>query len=339
MKISRLLSLLCLATSLGFFSCTRHVTIESDVHPDGSIDRTITLHEADSTMASKNILGIGASTGWDVQKDTSGKALTYTFHKHFASVDESNRELGSDADTLFHIRSTFEKEFRWFYTYIRYEDTYASLNRFPGEPATDYLTPEDYAFIKRLPPEGKPLSIADSIYLDQLNHKVYDTYAAHTMFTELYNDLLSVFKKYHVDEQSTRKLESQEKNMLKALVKEGDTSDYSLLYTVDSLGIVLPDEARSDYKRQCDAFNKRLEMVSEAGSWNATHIIHMPWEVVTTNADSVAGNTLFWNPPTIKFLLTDYTMSAESRKLNLIPVVVSALILLISVGLLFLKRR
>lgn len=338
MKIHSLISTLSLVGTLAFFSCTRNVTIESDVHPDGSIDRTIVLHEADSAMEKKNILGVNAQQGWDVRKDSSNGKLLITFRKHFASADASNEELNNEADTLFHIRSSFSKQFRWFYTYIKYEDTYASLNRFPGEPANNYLTPEDFAFIQRLPAEGKPMSSADSLYLDQLNHKIYDTYALHTIFTELYNDLDSILKRYHANEMSIQKLHSKRKDLLKALEKDSDTSDYFLLAAVDSLGIPLPKDGRAAYKAKCDELTQRINMASEASTWRVEHIIKMPWTMVSSDADSTSGNTLYWHPPVIKFLLSDYTMSAESRKLNVIPLVISGLIVAVSLFI-FVKGR
>src|SRR5690606_40986778 len=46
------------------------------------------------------------------------------------------------------------------------------------------------------------------------------------------------------------------------------------------------------------------------------HSIEMPWEIVSTNADSVSHNSVYWNPRVVKFLLADYEMYAESRKIN-----------------------
>jgi hypothetical protein len=64
----------------------------------------------------------------------------------------------------------------------------------------------------------------------------------------------------------------------------------------------------------------------------------MPWTVVRTNADSVAGNKLFWNPPALKFLLKDYTLYAEARRMNYSIVALSGFIILLTLYL-FIRRR
>jgi hypothetical protein len=68
------------------------------------------------------------------------------------------------------------------------------------------------------------------------------------------------------------------------------------------------------------------------------HRINMPWDVVRTNADSISGNQLFWNPPSIKFLLKDYTFYAESRQLNSWAVAISGIVIALTVFL-FVRRR
>jgi hypothetical protein len=71
------------------------------------------------------------------------------------------------------------------------------------------------------------------------------------------------------------------------------------------------------------------------GRYRAT--IEMPWTVVNTNADSVAGKTLFWRPLKHKFLFTDYELYAESRQLNVVTTVISLVI--IGIGLWAFVRR
>jgi hypothetical protein len=64
----------------------------------------------------------------------------------------------------------------------------------------------------------------------------------------------------------------------------------------------------------------------------------MPWAVVESNADSVVNNRLFWRPPVVKFLLSDYSMTATARRMNILPVAVSAVVVFLTIGL-FLYRK
>jgi hypothetical protein len=61
--------------------------------------------------------------------------------------------------------------------------------------------------------------------------------------------------------------------------------------------------------------------------------IEMPWTVVRSNADSVAGNVLYWKPLATKFAIKEFTMIAESRKLNWWAVALTA----VFIGITFIR--
>jgi hypothetical protein len=58
----------------------------------------------------------------------------------------------------------------------------------------------------------------------------------------------------------------------------------------------------------------------------------MPGMIIRTNATATNGNLVTWNFKIETFYATDYTMFVESRVVNKIAVVVSALLLIIFVG-------
>ena len=59
------LSIVGLIACIALSSCEQKVQVESIVHEDGSIDRTIVLVDADSARFNKNMFGITASSGWE----------------------------------------------------------------------------------------------------------------------------------------------------------------------------------------------------------------------------------------------------------------------------------
>src|SRR5882762_9964961 len=97
-----------------------------------------------------------------------------------------NKDLDNTTDSLFHVHSSFEKKYRWFYTYIKYSEKIRPINRFKLVSPKDYFNQEDSAFIQRLPAEGKSISKADSVYLDLLNQKITDHFATKGMYLEYY---------------------------------------------------------------------------------------------------------------------------------------------------------
>lgn len=319
-------------------SCEHTVSIGTTVHADGSLDRTVVLAGMDSTEAMENGFGVKAESGWEVAFDPAPAStaesdkkrdVKITFKKHFASVDDANKEMDAGADTLFHIASTFEKRNRWFYTYLEYRDTYRSLNRFTTVPQMDFFTEEDFAFIERLPAEGNRINKADSIYLARLTDKIFELYGARTIFEEQFSHLLASMRENNVSQQWEDSLALKKESIFHRFAVE----ENEFLSIFASLNIPFPPSVRESVEQKSREIERRANFISTAYSGEYLHAITLPWPVIESNADSVAGNTLFWRPPVIKFLLSDYTMSATARKMNVWAVVVSVLIVGVTVFL------
>jgi hypothetical protein len=333
---------------LAMSACDHDITTSSTVYEDGSIDRTILLYDADTASVRNNVFDINKANGWTTtiepalkrkRNEKDEQTNNITFKKHFASVTDANLEMDRHIDTLFSIRSTFQKKSRWFYTYLEYTDTYSSLNRFNALPMEDYFTREDYAFIDRLPAEGKPISKADSIFLARLNEKIFDVYGARTIFEELYGHLLQTMRETNVPEKWEDSLFRKKEQIYQKFVETGNDENHNLLVEADHLKIPLSPQARAAFLQRSAEVENRIEFVSDAYSGKYHHIIRMPWPVVETNADSVNSQELHWSPPVIKFLLNDYAMTARSRKINIWAMVTSAGVILITFSLFYAQRR
>ncbi|MDZ7648711.1 MAG: hypothetical protein U5K54_16885 [Cytophagales bacterium] len=187
------LNILLLVTLIFFTSCEHNVSMETTVHEDGSLDKTIILEVEDTT---KNFLGIGPHSGWQMksvsiedsakEKIKESKKWQVTYQKKFTSAEEANQALAAESDSLFRVSSKFEKKFKWFYTYLYYSDTYYKINRM-ALPPDDYVAKEDYDFIERLPAEGSLISKADSLYLARLHKKIFDVYGLRAIFEMYYS--------------------------------------------------------------------------------------------------------------------------------------------------------
>lgn len=327
--------------------CDHDVTTGTIVNSDGSLERLVTLKEIDSAKFRNNLMGISESGGWEVLRTPvkpedsgdEGSKFDATFRKTFATADDANRDMDGNADTLFHILSVHEEENGFFYSSIRYQDTYRALNRFHAIPVEDYFTKEDFDFIGRLPAEGKPISRADSLYLTRLNEKIYDLYAARTIFEELYRHLVEATKEYNLDPCWLDSLARHKGATYQKFFQDGNLEGEELWKVAERLNIPIPPAARELIERKAKEVQRRMEFISTASSGKYLHTIRMPWTVVESNADSVNGNELFWRPPVVKFLLADYTMTAKSRKLNTWAVVVSGVVVVLTIGLFFVRKR
>ncbi len=335
----RLLVLVLLALLFG--ACEHTMRTETTVHPDGSLDKVITFEGKDSV---RNLMGLQEGNGWSRQihrqKDTAAKekdAWVVRYEKHFASTEEANQELASQSDTLLRVSATFERRFRWFYTYLRYAETYHAINRM-NLPPDDYLVPEDYAFIDRLPAEGTPIAKADQFFLDKLQSRIYDDYGMLAYFEEFFDLHMALLRNQGVEQRWVDTLNTYKEHFFE-LTQRKDIEDDFLLDAIDSVGVPLNREAiRLPYEAGIKQFEAKMSFISGASDGKYHNRINLPWTVVQSNADSVAGNSLFWSPPSIKFLLKDYTMYGECRKLNVWAVLVSLGFVGITVWLLSRRR-
>jgi len=326
-------------------ACEHQVSMETTVHEDGSLEKIIILETEDTT---KNFIGISPENGWKLTtepikdsaktSDAKTKKWRAKYEKNFASAQQASEELASSSDTLFRISSRFEKNFRWFYTYLNYSDTYQAINRM-NYPMDDFITQEDLAFIDRLPAEGKLISKADSLYLSRLHEKIFDIYGLRAIYESHYRLNEKLIQESGLEPRWLDTLKRHKEGLFRQLADKKDVPDDFLYKAMDSLAIPIPfDKMRSRYEELSDLEEAKTNFINYHSEGKYTHVINMPWEVVQTNADSVASNRLQWNPPSIKFLLKDYTMYAEARKPNLWALVISAAVLF-SAGYLFWKRR
>jgi len=321
------LLILSLLIILTLASCEFDVATETTVYPDGSLDKTIAVERTDSANFVFNVSDWERSVIKKERKDTAKTdSVEYEkftrFHKKFTSAEEANTDLSVVSDTILQVTSKFEKRFRWFYTYIIYSETYHKLNKLKVSPE-DYLTQEDYAFIDRLPAEGQKISKADELYLSLLHDKVFSKYGEEVIYQELF-DLSSIVVTAKPALDSLKKRKKDLRAAIENLDdRKGVDETNALLITLDSFKIPIDQTKVAEFQIAQKKFWKKIGFISMVDDGKFVNRVNLPWDVVKTNADSVSGNSLFWAPPTIKFLLKDYTMYGECRKLNWWAVIVS----------------
>lgn len=163
-----------------------------------------------------------------------------------------------------------------------------------------------------------------------MNEKIYDKYADDALFNEFYQILREVIQQNTTDKKWLDTLASNKDFIYKKL-DDWDGASQFAAKLADSLGIPLPKEkAAQDFKKLSKDINSRVGFMSFARDAKYTNIIEMPWEVVNSNADSVANNRVYFKPLVTKFAIQPHTMFAESRQLNWWAVIISTLIVAIT---------
>ncbi len=339
--MNRLITLFVLSGFLLLTSCDHTVEMITTLNEDGSLIKTIELKKASQEQITHNYFGISPETGWDYEATTTGEKRDQSdirFTREFASVDEFNQAFNLPSDTTFHMNAEFSRDFRWFFTYITYRETFEAADRFEQIRQEDYFTPEEYAFIARLPAEGGAVSMADSLFAAQLHKKILDVYAMRGIYEDHFAFFENGIGKYNLPSFWGDTLRAQKEDIFSKLIsKDGeDYDDDVMLSFMDSLGIPFPHpEIDNDYHREMKRLDGKLNFMSWMADGTFINHIEVPWNIVASNADSIAGNRLTWNPPTVKYLLQDFQMEVTTRKLNTWTLVITALSLLVLGFILF----
>lgn len=331
-----LIPFVCLLLS----ACENPMRFKTVVHEDSSLDKIITFEKAKKHLATHNVFGIDSTKGWSVEvtrvkseSDSLDIKYNIAFSKHFSSAEAVNQELDQPVDTLFQINTQVEKKFKWFYTYMTYRETYRPLNRFRDITPDDYFNQEDHAFLNRLPGEGTAISKADSLYLEMLNLKISERFVNMAIFHESNAIIKDIIINHNLDKKWLDTLSRKQQKVYK-IIEDGTGEDNIIESIVDQLGIPLQhDQAVQDFKRAIEEFNSRTSFMSFANDGKYVNEVEMPWEIISTNADSVAGRVAVWKPLPVKFAFKEYTMYAESRKMNLWAIAASLVIIGITVFL------
>ena len=354
-------SLIIIMAMILLASCSDEAKFKTVVNEDGSFEKTITVTSSDSISKNHQYLGISDSLVWNyklvkkVTKDTSSLSSTlkkveeissiplkkeskdssivhervtydHQFSKKFSSTDEFNKEQQQQKNNL-PISASFNKRFRWFYTYFDYAETFGPIN-FLSTPAEDFINAQDFDFIAKLPAEGKPLSKADSVFLENLNVKISDQYGSVAYFNQISEMVLQNLK----EEEARLIWKENEKQVFEKLTSKESSYDTDVLPLLDSLNIrKFLDEANFDKANK--AFEEKLAYLMWASDSHFTIEIEMPGNIVKQNADSLNYNTAIWKPSSLKFLLKPYTFEVSSRKANIWAWIVSAIGIILVVGL------
>ncbi len=315
-------------------ACDHESELSTLVREDGSLRKTIELKEAEQKLARKNFYGISPDNGWEyeqVRPEENSKKYNLRFTREFSSAGEFNEIMDQESDSLFRIRVDLNEEFRWFFTYFHFKETFRAADRFRYVDQQDFFTPEDYAFIDRLPAAGESVSKADSLFAEKLNEKIMDVYAMEGIFEAQLNFLMQKIDDYQLAPAWKDTLIVHRQDLYKLLTGENgdDLNEDIFIEFADSLGIPYPHpQIDRAYERELEQQEARLNFMSWVTDGTFTNHIEVPWKIVESNADITEGNRLTWQPPTTRLLLRDFTMSVTARRMNYWAVVTTAIVLL-----------
>ena len=138
---------------------------------------------------------------------------------------------------------------------------------------------------------------------------------------------------YYIGSTAVNDLQSDSSTMINGLLAERlenyirgyvDRKNFTELYSIeDSSGLFvrdilqpftneLPPNYKLDFKNLVDIYSKEMHITGQLRDDQFKFNIFLPGAIITTNADSIAGDTLMWTFGLKEFLNDDYILHAES---------------------------
>jgi len=371
---SILIKVLAIIVLFTINSCIDFYEITTRVNADGSLDRTIRVMASDSLAVFKGNIRIPhpGDTNWaivsrwhqELDKDSKPiKKYEYIATRHFKNSEELNSflKVNNDTTTEIGVNVEIKKQFRWFYTFVTYTETYKKSIPFNHYPIGDFMSDSDLSFIyddnfTYSREEDKLIHIKDLKVIPTLNHsdsirkEQLEKQKMVALYSFISKNIVSEYLNLVAKEYSSISKEkhdfimSQKEEVLNFMIKEENLEALQAkkpkdpFDKIDSMlnikGKSLEELNPTLYKDFSKKASKTFDCLVFDEKIKCSTI--MPGALLQTNADSIAGSQTYWNINERYFFAKDHQLIAKSRLVNKWAFILSGFIAL---GLLILVFR
>ena len=299
------------------------VNIRTVLESDASIVRQISV-SGDSSGVDETAYPFPQNGSWLMSKkrdENNNTNYTYLISNNFSNISELNQALDYQADSIkINAIATLKKSFRWFYTYYRYTETFYSFFPFSSLPLQNYLTPEEYQLV---------LSGVDSSDIDD---KI-ELYIQDNFYSAYSQELERAIDKYPELQLSAADIDSHKQDIIQ-LISEWPFGPEELLTSIltatDSL--LQPQKSllsiRHDFVDLDSTLSKYMALIEKIITEDYRVEVEMPGQIFDANANNTISKKMaVWEFESDRFHFTDYEMWVESRRLNIIPTILTLLLL------------
>ncbi len=309
------------------------VEIVTRIFPNGSILRSISM-PGDSTKIYDSAYPMPSDTSWQVTSKTrkrDSNDFVYTVTIYSRNASEINKDLLSLPDTVLYIRPVvkLEKRFRWFYTFFSYYETYKA--------------------------HGLQFSNSDSLFAREIEKKIGEQDSTgeqgdsadieeELIFEDLYQIILSATEEIKDPSLSSKLVRKKKQELHDYLMGKDIDLDRFVDQVIQACTSIYKTRNVEKLKPFIEAFNKKLvrylNFIERSIGETYNNSVIMPGIITATNAPKVDANKASWEVDSDKFETKDYQMWVESRRMNVLPTIFTALLLLACIaGILLITRK
>jgi len=309
----------------------KEIETTTEIYPDGSC-KHIVFVKGDSSEIAQSAFPIPTDSSWTITTYDSGE-YTYIAEKIFAKVADWDKEMNycQDKSKALTIVPELKKKFRWFYTIYEYKETFKAFNKLWNVPITDYMTPEDLQIFS---------SPDDSSAQAKAAEEKLDNWDKRNKFEEFYQEFIKMTRELKDSTLSIARLDTKKEQLYNLFVDElYDNLKYEKELMTKLCTILDNDSVKrleSDLVYIIAQQKERQESLEEIGLTEFENHVIMPGLILDTNAQTVEGRKVSWEIKPKQFWFTDFTMSVESRLVNIWAVVITLVLFFIAVLILLL---
>jgi hypothetical protein len=230
---------------------------------------------------------------------------------------------------------SYNRKFRWFYTYHRFSETFPRIKTFDRVSINKYLTEEEvkmwfqghnFCF------EGMN-GIEISEHLSQIEKKI-NQWIDRNVYEEHIHAIVNNIELLDAPGIDAKKLLAEKDSIYKSCKKKEKDIDFDIKVLDNYFNTNAFTDMFEKHKRLEHEIDSALSFFDFYGNQLEYRLV-MPGKIINTNSATKNSDTLSWKVDAYRFSMHDYEMYANSRTPNIWAFIVSAIII-IMVVLLFL---
>jgi hypothetical protein len=353
MKTSKLTKIIIVLIVLFIVSCGHNYKVKTIVYADGSCKRILTVvgDSIPDFFAKDYPIPIDSTWNLIVETETTKNGDTvfiYKASKFFESVEQMNLLYANDTSAHKNTERTvtLNKRFRWFYTFLDYQETYPKLFEQPA--LINYLDSSQYNYVMlSYKAQRKYLKEHfDSIDAKQFNDEAEKGLNEWLEFT-IINSCMDAIEKSAVNIEDWPVSKSEftiKRDSINKLIDgqldlfDADDGIFDAVKRVFKIDSVLYHklERENHFKQFKNKYNLWEDVVLSEEYSNS---VLMPGLIIKTNSKRISdSNQVEWNVGWAKYFTDDYEMKVTSRTINIWAFWVSGGFILIMLITFILKR-
>ena len=326
--------LLCLVSLLLSLSGCREIEINTRVHDNGMLSRKMMIKQDDMDIPDMGY-PFPHDKSWNFQTikiDSGDVNYLLVTEKKFHDAEELNQSLESHFDsTDFRTSVTCQKTFRWFYTVYSYQETLHRIVPFDPLPRDSFFTDIEFHQYR----------------LDDMSKETEDRierWREESFFHQFYSILQTAARQQQIEGLTLASLTQNRERLYHAATEwdlEKETfTDYFLDTTAVILNLDKVKGLKDRFEKTEDKlFSHYLRILEQTAGEDYTFTVHMPGNLIDTNAEYLENKVPAWKITFVEFDLVDYPLWVKSRKWNTVPLILTGFIILAGVFLILKSRR